>query len=144
MFGEKRDINISQRIQIQILNIETNEYCTYLEYNPHKNFSEKLLCRNGNLSLLGNYFGSSTRISEIGTFYFEETNEYIELSIRILIDDEIRYDFILTKQIINEMINNLSVSGYTLNNGVKIYHRNLHRFLNYPYEISGISFPFDC
>lgn len=116
--------------QIQILDKVTNEYVTYIKTNMIENNLEK--------HIITSYYGSSTRQGELGTFYYNETNEIIPLKIRVINNNlEIVLDFELTSEIINEIIKSNDINKYKINN-IIIHYRDLHRFENYPFEISGI------
>jgi hypothetical protein len=102
---------------------------------------------NGFCSLHGNYYGSSTRIDPIGTVFNSSRLEYPPVysncqgkHIRIMRGDEILYDvFVTAEQFMNHSYDvNFSVR---LDNNITVYLRDLHRFDDYPYEISGVKFP---
>lgn len=115
---------------IQILDLNTNKYVDYISAVPSN--------INNYLHIRASYFGSSTRQGSIGTFYYLETKDILPLSIRILNNKrEYVKDIILTKDMIESIIFNNSTFYKT--NEIIIYYRDLHRFENYPYEISGIA-----
>ncbi len=101
--------------------------------------------------LYAGYFGSSTRIDEIGTFYYVKTGIKHKLKLRLLDDDN---NIIFNHQLTDDDINNLANlnNNRNLNNtktlndlnshkihNVEIHYRDLYRWENYPYEISGIT-----
>jgi hypothetical protein len=113
---------------IQIFDIYNDKYVDYIMSVPKE--------INGYIYISGSYFGSSTRQGNIGTFYYHETNEILPLSIRILNEKkEIVATIELNKNIIESIIS--TFTRYKLDNYIILY-RDLHRFENYPYEISGI------
>jgi hypothetical protein len=118
------------RWSIQIFNENTKEYQTYFETEPIEIEDE--------IQLFGFYLGSSTRIGDLGTFYYKGNNKIIPKKIKIINNNnevvkelDFKYDNI--KSIIDS--NNF---GYQLDDSSIIFYRDLHRFDNYPFEISGI------
>jgi hypothetical protein len=102
---------------------------------------------NGFCYLYGSYYGSSTRINPIGTVFNSSRLEYPPVysnsqgkHIRIMRGDEILHDvFVTAEQFMNHSYDvNFSVC---LDNNITVYLRDLHRFEDYPYEISGVRFP---
>lgn len=122
---------MNNTMTIQIFNNNTNNYQDYICAEPDIN--------DDIISIHGWYFGSSTRQGELGTFYFGETKEIIPLKIRI-IDNKtdtklLEFDFNYQKDPESMVLNRLNI-----NDNLVLHYRDLHRFDNYPFEISGISF----
>ena len=116
--------------RIQILDNTCNKYITYIEsIMVENNFGKQIMA---------SYYGSSTRQGGLGTFYYNKINKIIPLKIRILDNNlETILEFELTNEIINDIICSIDINGYKIDNFI-IYYRDLHRFENYPFEISGI------
>jgi len=116
--------------KIQILDQKINEYITYIESEMTENDYGRYI--------MGYYFGSSTRQGELGTFYYNDTKEIIPLKLRIINNNlETILEIEITNEIIKDIIDSNHYNQYKINN-IKIYYRVLHRFKNYPFEISGI------
>ena len=114
----------------QIFDNNKNEYITYIKGIPNENKYYNYI--------LGFYYGSSTRLGDLGTFYYYDTNEYIPLKMRIINNNlEVILEFELTEDIIKNIIMSDNLFGYKINN-IIIYYRNLYKFGNNPYEIAGI------
>lgn len=121
--------------KLQIAPENENNYCNYLIQEPDKVYdsNNKLL----GYTLYGKYYGSSTRIGDLGTIYYGSLKKYITLKIRLLDEnDKILFDKTLTKDDIENLID--SSSSFRINNA-KIHVRDLHRWQGYPFEISGIT-----
>ena len=119
---------------------------------PNKNeliqyFKEIPSITNDRCCLRASYFGSSSRIGEEGTV-FNSNQDVGPLDITdardhyIMIRDHnntIRFELLVTAEQFTSF-DQMSLShNVNLPNGVTINLRDLHRYPNYPYEISGIS-----
>lgn len=94
------------------------------------------------LYLRGFYYGSGTRINPIGTVYEEKTKRTFGKHIVLLRGDDLLYDFIVDAETFAPPYTERGADmEVELANGVTIILRDLHRFEDYPYEISGIRFP---
>lgn len=108
--------------------------------NLQKYISTKPSIQNDRIHLHGSYFGSSTRLNDIGTIFNLGDNNTIYnpqgKHIRVMQDENIIVDLFVSAE--EFMKYN---SFFRINIGdIIIYTRDLHRFENYPVEISGISF----
>lgn len=109
--------------------------------NLQKYISTKPSIQNNRIHLHGSYFGSSTRINPIGTIFNLNIQQNTPLNpqgkhIRVIQDKNIILDFFVSAK---EFMNYDIMYRITLGD-IIIYARDLHRFDNYPVEISGISF----
>lgn len=141
-------------LKLQIYNKDTDDYYDYLTYthNDYLLYLNNSLKINNNIAhFRGCYRGSSSRINELGTFYFGNTNEYRPLQLRILENDNILYEFELNNNHINAFLNsNNRINNYlkppscrlliVINENITIYARHLYKFQNYPYEVAGVAF----
>jgi len=108
--------------------------------NLQKYISTEPSIQNNRIYLHGSYFGSSTRINPIGTIFNIGDNNtnynYQGKHIRVIKDENIIVDLFVSAE--EFMKYN---PFFRINIGdIIIYARDLHRFENYPVEISGISF----
>lgn len=130
------DYENENKWKIQIFNNNINEYVNYIISCPTFVNNKEWI------NISGFYFGSSTRIDEIGTFYIEDLNIIIPLKIRVLDNtNQIIYEIDITKNMIENILINpsLNINPYfNINDNIYVYYRRLHRFNDCPYEISGI------
>jgi hypothetical protein len=105
-----------------------------------------IIIRNGYCSLFGCYFGSSTRMGPVGTVFNSTLHQYPPIysniqgkHIRIMRGNENLYDVFVTGEQFRNHSNDVNFS-VNLNNGVVVFLRDLHRFDDYPFEISGVRF----
>lgn len=108
--------------------------------NLQKYISTEPSIQNDRIHLHGSYFGSSTRINPIGTIFNLGDNNTIYnpqgKHIRVMQGENIIVDLFVSAE--EFMKYN---PFFRINIGdIIIYTRDLHRFENYPVEISGISF----
>ena len=108
--------------------------------NLQKYISTEPSIQNDRINLHGSYFGSSTRINPIGTIFNLGDNNTIYnpqgKHIRVMQGENIIVDLFVSAE--EFMKYN---PFFRINIGdIIIYTRDLHRFENYPVEISGISF----
>ena len=135
----------SQRRKIRMPEKTSETYELYVDNTLY--LQDKAEINGMNLSLMGKYMGSGTRIGENGTVFF--TNEVdgirqitgkVGKQIKIMCNDNILYDFYVTDDQFcccdDDMNHSVNIA-----NGVTIQLRDLHRFQGYPYEISGVKFP---
>jgi hypothetical protein len=103
--------------------------------------------RNGRVLLNGMYYGSSTRLGPLGTVFNIMGQHVFPLNLtpvnpqgkhlRVMRDNDMILDIFVTGQ---EFMNHDDMYRI-VHNGIIIMLRDLHRFNDYPVEISGISFP---
>lgn len=130
--------------KLQICQENENEYHNYIVQTPKQIYKDNKLIGN---SIHEQYYGSTTRINEIGTIYHEKTFEKYKIKLRLLDEnDTVLFDYQLTDYDINKLAK-LDVSDNQLMQisnshkigNIHIYCRDLHRWKNHPYEISGIT-----
>ncbi len=121
--------------KLQIAKENDDSYVDYLVQEPIKIYSSDNKLKA--YSLYGKYYGSSTRIGEIGTIYYQNTQKFIKIKVRLIDDNNnILFNKLLSEDDINGLIN--INSSFKINNA-KIHTRDLHRWHGYPFEISGIT-----
>ncbi len=128
--------------KLQICKENEDMYHDYIVASPKKMYNNNVLIGN---SLHGLYYGSSTRINEIGTIYYGTTQDKQKIKIRLLDEnDNNLFEYQLTDYDIHRLAkldlnNNHIISKSHRIENVEIYCRDLHKWKNYPYEISGIT-----
>jgi hypothetical protein len=143
---EYDEVNIPGFVKFQL----TTEFYT-LWVGPDREsvveyiYDNATILSNKRLQLVGGYYGSGSRMGEIGTVFKSDLykhRQYTDITgkhIMIKQDNKILYDFYVDGQ---KFADHLDTFGHDviLDNGVKITLRDLHRFEGYPYEISGVEF----
>jgi len=128
--------------KLQICQENGNTWENYIVATPKKMYNNNVLIGN---SLHGQYYGSSTRINEIGTIYYGTTQDKQKIKIRLLDEnDNNLFEYQLDENDIDRLANldlsdNHKISKSHRIENVEIYCRDLHKWANYPYEISGIT-----
>jgi hypothetical protein len=131
------NINITTMWTIQILTEDGNVWDDYITDYPI--ISEK----DGRkmVYISGRYFGSSTRMGDIGTVFYLINGMISDIQtkhVRVVDNDgKIVKQFKITPE------NKIGINEISLDNDVKIMIRDLHRWSDYPCEISGICFFMD-
>jgi len=131
------NINITTMWTIQILTEDGNVWDDYITDNPI--ISEK----DGRkmVYISGRYFGSSTRMGDIGTVFYLINGMISDIQtkhVRVVDNDgKIVKQFKITPE------NKIGINEISLDNDDKIMIRDLHRWSGYPCEISGICFFMD-
>ena len=96
----------------------------------------------GFLELRASYYGSGSRMTEIGVVFYRGANEkpVSEKQIKIMRDNEILYNFTVSPDTFRKY-NSDRDNSVNIDNGVTFYLNELYRFEGCPYEISGVKFP---
>jgi hypothetical protein len=123
--------------KLQICKENENEYLNYIVKDPVKIYD--IFGNNIGYCLKEYYFGSSTRIGDLGTFYYIKTRLMKKIKLRLIDDNnEIIYETQLTTKNIKKLKKTEFGSNQLIKNA-KIHVRDLHRWENYPIEIAGIT-----